>query len=62
MQRLGISQAHINRLEIWMAFNPPTLSGGSYSAWENELFAKIRSIGANGKIAKLENWVGNSLP
>jgi hypothetical protein len=63
MQTVGILKARINKIKIWMAFHTPTLSGGSYSAWENELFNKMKSIGMGPKnIADVESWVQSNPP
>jgi len=63
MNTLRIAKAKTNRIEIWIAFHSPTLSGGSYSAWENDLFNKMKSIGIGSKkIAAVESWVQSNTP
>ena len=62
MHTLRISQAKTNKIKKWMAFHSPTLSG-SYSAWANDLFKKMKSIGIGSKkIAAVESWVQSNTP
>ena len=63
MHTLRIVKARTNKIKKWMAFHSPTLSDGSYSAWENELFNKMKSIGIGSKkIAAVESWVQSNTP
>jgi hypothetical protein len=61
MRTLGVSQAQINKVKIWIAFNPPTLSGGSYSAWEIALFREMQSVGITvQQLTQIAKWVDSA--
>jgi hypothetical protein len=46
-----------------MQSNPPVSSGGSYAAWENELYQEMQSAGiVNSSIKKVEIWIAFNSP
>jgi hypothetical protein len=63
MQSIRIGRAKFTQVETWLQSNPPVSSGGSYSAWENELYQEMASVGiGQSNIKKVETWVFSNSP